>query len=108
VYQLRVGSGEAGTPGAIRSNATPVSVAALVNPPAAGPVLTGSAPFTVTGVGFVPGATEVLAGTVTLAGVSVAESSLTFSPPPAPAGPVLPVRVRVNGVESDPAVWVTL
>jgi hypothetical protein len=108
VYQLRVGSGEAGTPGAIRSNATPVSVAALVNPSAAGPVLTGSAPFTVTGVGFVPGATEVLAGTVTLAGVSVAESSLTFSPPPAPAGPVLPVRVRVNGVESDPAVWVML
>jgi hypothetical protein len=106
VYQLRVGSGAAGTPGAIRSNSTPVSIAALVNPPAAGPVLTGSPPFTVTGAGFVPGATEVLAGTVTIAEADVAESSLTFSPPAEPNGTVLPVRVRVNGVESDPAVWV--
>lgn len=108
LYQLRVGSGAAGTPGAIRSNSTPVSVAALVDPPAAGPVLTGSPPFTVTGTGFVPGATEVLAGTVTLTGVSVEESSLIFSPPAGPTGTVLPVRVRVNGVESDPAVWVML
>jgi hypothetical protein len=122
VYQLRVGSGAAGTPSATRSNSTPVSVAALVHPPAGGPVLTGSPPFTVTGVGFVPGATEVLTGTVTLAGtggpaaspgpgeVSVEESgtSFTFSPPAGPAGTVVPVRVRVNGIESDPAVWVML
>jgi len=116
VYQLRVGGAAAGS---ARSNSTPISIAALVNPPAGGPVLTGPPPFTVTGTGFVPGATRVLAGPVTLAGtttdpgpgeVSVGSSgtSFTFSPPAGPAGTVLPVRVRVNGVESDPAVWVML
>ena len=64
VYQLRVGSGALGSPGATRSGSTPVSVAALGEPAGAagGPVLTGSPPFTVTGAGFVPGATEVLVG----------------------------------------------
>ena len=36
VYQLRVGSGALGTPGATRTGSTPVSVAAYVNP-AGGP-----------------------------------------------------------------------
>jgi hypothetical protein len=116
LYQLRVGSGRAS---ATRSNTTAVSIAARVDPPAGGPVLTGSPPFTVTGAGFVPGATQVLAGTVTLAAtasdpgpgevsVGPAGTSFTFSPPAGPAGTVVPVRVRVSGVESDPAVWVTL
>ena len=123
VYQLRVGSGALGSPGATRSGSTPVSVAARVNPPAGSPptspVLTGSPPFTVTGAGFVPSATEVLVGTTALTGttatpgpgeVSVTPSgtSFSFSPPAGPAGTVLPVRVRVHGIESDPAVWVTL
>jgi hypothetical protein len=119
VYQLRAGSGAAGAAGAIRSNSTPISIAALVDSPAGGPVLTGSPPFTVTGTGFVPGATEVLAGPVTLApatsdpgpgevSVGAPGTSFTFSPPAGPAGTVVPVRVRVNGIESDPAVWVTL
>jgi Pvc16 N-terminal domain len=118
VYQLRVGSGAAGGPNATRSGSVPVSVAAYVDP-SAGPMLTGSAPFTVTGAGFEPGATEVLVGTVALAPVSGAPSpgevsvdpsgtSFAFAPPPGTAGTVLPVRVRVNGVESDPALWVTL
>jgi hypothetical protein len=117
VYQLRVGSGALGTPGAVRSGATPVSIAALVNPPAGNPVLTGSPPFTVTGAGFVPGATEVLVGTVPLTGTTASPgpgelsvdpsgTSFAFSPPAGQAGTVLPVRVRVNGVESDPAAWV--
>jgi hypothetical protein len=122
VYQLRVGGS---APGAARTGATPVSVAALVDPPAGGPVLTGSPPFTVTGTGFLPGVTEVLAGTVALTetsgspgpgelAVDPSGTSFTFSPPTEPAGDtgvagtVLPVRVRVNGVESDPAAWVTL
>jgi hypothetical protein len=123
VYQLRAGSGPLGASGATRSGSTPVSVAARVNPPAASPpadpVLTGSPPFTVTGTGFVSGATEVFVGTVALTQttaspgsgeVSVGPSgdSFSFSPPPGPSGTVLPVRVRVNGIESDPAVWVTL
>ena len=116
VYQLRVGSGGPGGP---RSGSTPVSIAALVHPPADGPVLTGAPPFTLNGTGFVPGATEVLTGTAALTetaaspgpgefSVDPAGASLTFSPVPGRAGTVVPVRVRVNGVESDPAVWVTL
>jgi Pvc16 N-terminal domain len=128
VYQLRAGSGAPGSPGTTRTGSVPVSVAALVDP-AGGPVLTGSAPFTVHGAGFVAGATEVLIGTVALTDTSATPgqgevtvdasgTSFSFSPPtgaagtvapPAEAaGTVAPVRVRVNGIESDPALWVTL
>jgi hypothetical protein len=117
VYRIRVGSGAPGSPGATRSGSVPVSVAAYVSP-AGGPVLAGSAPFTVRGTGFVPGQTDVFVGTVKLTEttaapgpgqVSIASSgvSFSFSPPAGPAGTVLPVRVRVNGIESDPALWVT-
>src|SRR5262249_11112099 len=112
VYQLRVGSGKPGQPGATRSGSTPVSIAALVRPPADGPVLTGAGPLTLPGTGFVSGATEMLAGAVALTetaaspgpgqfSVGEAGTAVTFSPPPGPAGTVVPVRVRVNGVESD-------
>jgi hypothetical protein len=87
--------------------------------PAGGPVLTGSAPFTVHGAGFTSGATEVLVGTVVLTEttgsaapgevtVDPSGTSFSFSPPAGPAGTVAPVRVRVSGIESDPALWVTL
>jgi hypothetical protein len=118
VYQLRVGSGAPGSPGVTRSGSIPVSVAAFVSS-AGGPVLTGPAPFTVSGTGFVPGMTEVFVGTSELTEtttapgpgeVRIASSGTSFSfwPPAGPAGTVLPVRVRVNGIESDPALWVTL
>jgi Pvc16 N-terminal domain len=118
VYQLRAGSGTAGAPSAVRTGSTPVSIAAYVDP-AGGPVLTGSAPFTVHGAGFVPGATEVLAGMVTLTDTAASPApgevsidpsgtSFSFSPPAGPAGMLVPVRVRVHGIESDPALWVTL
>jgi hypothetical protein len=122
VYQLRAGSGAPGSPGATRTGSVPVSVAALVDP-SGGPVLTGSAPFTVDGTGFIPGATEVLVGTVALTDTSTSAAaspgpgevsvdtsgtSFSFSPPAGTAGTVAPVRVRVNGIESDPALWVTL
>lgn len=121
VYQLRAGSGALGSPGATRTGSVPVSVAAYVDP-AGGPVLSGSAPFTVHGAGFTSGATEVLVGTVVLTettgsaapgevAVDPSGTSFSFSPPAAgggPAGTVAPVRVRVNGIESDPALWVTL
>jgi hypothetical protein len=119
VYELRVGSGAPGSPGATRSGSTPVSIAALVTAPADNAVLTGSSPFTVTGTGFVPGATEVLVGPAALTqaaaspgagefSVDPSGTSVTFSPPDGQRGIVVPARVRVNGIESDPAVWVTL
>lgn len=118
VYQLRVGTGALGSPGAKRSGSIPVTVAAYVNP-AAGPVLSGSPPFTVTGAGFIAGKTEVLAGTTALSVVSAAPTtgqvridpsgtSFAFAPPAGPPATVLPLRVRVNGIESAPALWVTL
>jgi hypothetical protein len=118
VYQLRAGSGGLGTPGATRTSSVPVSVAAYVNP-AGGPVLAGPAPFTVQGAGFIPGATEVLLGVVALTdtagapgpgqvSIDPAGTSLSFTPPAGMTGTDLPVRVRVHGIESDPALWVTL
>jgi hypothetical protein len=117
VYQLRAGSGAAGSPGAPRTGSVPVSVAAFVDP-AGGPVLTGPGPFTVNGVGFIPDATEVLAGGAALAStaavpaagefrVDSSGTSFSFMPPAGPAGVTTPLRVRVNGIESDPALWVT-
>jgi hypothetical protein len=113
-YQLRVGSGAAGSPDARRSGSLPLGVAALVKG-TGGPLLQGSAPFTVRGVGLVPGgATEVLLGTVPLVPaknppgpgqVTVRTTSFSFAPP-GTGGGVEAVRVLVNGVESDPAVWV--
>jgi hypothetical protein len=118
VYQLRAGSGALGAPGATRTGSTPVSIAACVDP-AGGPVLAGPPPFTVHGAGFIPGATEVLVGMVALTDTAAAPApgevsidpsgtSFSFSPPAGPAGMLAPVRVQVHGVESDPALWVTL
>ena len=118
VYQLRAGSGALGAPGATRTGSTPVSIAAYVDA-AGGPVLAGAPPFTVHGAGFIPGATEVLVGTVALTDSAAAPApgevsidpsgtSFSFSPPAGPAGMLAPVRVRVHGIESDPALWVTL
>jgi hypothetical protein len=118
VYQFRAGSGALGTPGASRTGSIPVSIAAYVDP-AAGPVLAGPAPFTVHGAGFIPGATEVLVGVVALTetgsspasgevSIDPSGTSFSFSPPLGPAGLLAPVRVRVHGIESDPALWVTL
>jgi hypothetical protein len=116
-YLLRVGSGALGDPHAIRTESTPVTVAPRVDP-TGGPVLSGSAPFTVNGQGFVAGHTQVMVGTIALTGTGGAPAagqfnlasatSFTFAPPAAPAGEVLPVRVLVNGIEADPALWVQL
>ena len=118
IYQLRTGTGTLGSTGATRSGLVPVSVGAYVDPKG-GPVLTGTGPFTVTGAGFTAGTTEVLVGTVALAGVTgtpaagqvsvdASGTSFSFVPPAGPTGAVEPVRVRVNGIESDPALWVKL
>ncbi len=119
VYQFRAGGAAAG---AARTGAVPVSIAAYVDP-AGGPVLAGSAPFRVNGAGFIPGATEVLVGTAALTSTTAVPAAGQFSVdqsgtffsfwPPAgpdgmPDGMIVPLRVRVNGVESEPALWVRL
>jgi hypothetical protein len=117
VYQLRAGSGTAGTSAATRTGSTPLSVAAFVNP-AGGPLLTGPGPFTVNGMGFLAARTEVLVGAAALSqtaggagpgqvNIDPSGTSFSFAPPVQAPGTVAPVRVRVNGIESDPALWVT-
>ena len=115
VYQLRAGGG---SPSTQRTGTVPVSIAAYVDP-TGGPVLTGPGPFTVPGAGFIHGATEVLIGAAALASTSSVPgagefrvdpsgTSLSFTPPPGPSRTTGPLRVRVNGIESDPALWVAL
>ncbi len=122
VYQLRVGNDRpANDPAAVRSNATPFSLAALVNP-ANNPILPapgGGAPYVLPGGAFdAAGGTEVFLGTVALVAAAgaapaageflVADAqTIEFLPPPLPPG-LYPVRVRVNYVEALPARWVRL
>lgn len=117
VYQLRVGSDPGGGGPPIRSNATPFSIAALVQPQAAAVISPVGATYTLPGKGFLADHTEVLLGTVRLRKadgalapgtfeINPAETTITFQPPAdLPTGRYA-VRVRVNDVESDPAVWI--
>jgi hypothetical protein len=114
IYQLLVGNATD------RSNATPLSIAAKLPIPAGPPqpILSPvGADFTVDGVGFVVGQTEVLLGAVRLnavggapgAGefaVNAAGTLLTFQVPASLPSGQYGVRVRVNHVESAPAWWV--
>jgi Pvc16 N-terminal domain len=118
IYQLRVGNGVViATLGAIRSNATPFSVAAGVDP-TGGPILSpGGSTYRLNGRGFSPGSSvEVLLETVPLqAGGAVAPgqfvvngpgTEIQFQLPGTLPNGVYGVRVRVNQVESTPAMWV--
>jgi hypothetical protein len=98
-YQVRVGE-----------NLAPLSLAALVDP-TSGPVLPQTASLSLTGEGFVAGATEVAVGAIPVPAsqitVGAGGTSLTFPTPAGPPGTVAPISVRVLGIESDPALWVT-
>ena len=99
-YQVRVGG-----------DLAPLSLAAYVDP-ASGPVLPNSPSINLTGEGFVAGATEVLVGTIPVPAsqitVGAGGASLTFPTPAGESGSVAPISVLVQGIESDPALWVTL
>jgi hypothetical protein len=112
VYQLRSGAGTA------RTNSVPVSIApaitGVVNPPLLAPA---AGVFTVNGLGFVAGKTEVLLDAVPLAEVGAAPAagefqitgdSIAFMPPTNLASGRYGLRVRVSGVESAPSWWVDL
>jgi hypothetical protein len=124
VYQLRVGNNVAlGNPAAIRSNATPFSIAAPINVTIAAPnapLLTpdGSGIYTVKGVQFVtsPNQTQVLLDTVPLTATALPLQPGTFNvgnpqtitfkrPTNLPSG-TYAVRIRVNQVESPPGWWI--
>lgn len=134
VYQLQVGNALGKTdPSASRSNPTPFSIAALVDPTGGATVngVIGTA-ITLMGRGFVPGKTEVLLGSIKLAPVNTNPGSGQFqvvndtqiqlqlppkTPTPPPTIPSVPatiapgsyqIRVRVNQVESVPAKWVVV
>ena len=113
-YTIRLGSGT------FRTNGVPLMIAARVTPPLAGalPFLTPAAgTYTLAGTGFVPGATDVIAGSDRLEEGALADgkfaiggggTSLDFRPPAGFANGTHAVRVRVNGIESAPAWWVKL
>ncbi len=118
VYQLRVGNGVVmgDDANAIRSNATPFSIAAWVDP-APGPLLSPvGGTYTVNGIGFASGALEVLLETAPLSqdaavgpgqfDVNEDGTSIQFQLPDDLPNGRYGVRVRVNGVESPPAKWV--
>ncbi|MEH2236636.1 DUF4255 domain-containing protein [Nostoc sp.] len=109
VYQLRVGNAVAiADPGAIRSNATPFSIAAFVDP-TGGPVLNpAGSTYTLNGQGFSPGTVEVLLETVpvTPEQLTVSSTAINFQLPNNLPNGVYGVRVRVNQVECHPAKWV--
>jgi hypothetical protein len=130
VYQLRVGHGSpASAPGAVRSSATPFSVAPWVSP-LGGPTVTwpsvAGPSVTVTGSGFlaVAGATEVLLEVVALRAALdptgawvdpqpgefrvVDASTITLVAPAGLATGQYLIRVRVHGVEAAPAKWLVV
>jgi Pvc16 N-terminal domain len=115
VYQLRAGNAVAiATEGAIRSNATPFSIVAWIDP-ADSPLLSPSgSTYTLNGRGFSPGSVEVLLETIPLRAGAAApgqfavtsSTAIAFQLPDNLPNGVYGVRVRVNGVESAPAKWV--
>jgi hypothetical protein len=115
VLQVPAGAGSSPATGRyqvqIGENSAPLCVAAFVDP-AGGPVLPHSASIDIAGEGFVAGATEIVVGATLVPAsaitVGAGGTSLSFPSPAGPAGTVAPIIVRVRGVESDAALWVTL
>jgi hypothetical protein len=118
---LRAGSNNPPDAFTNRTNATPFSVAARVDVPGSppNPILPPlvAGPYTIGGMGFVAGATQVLLETVPLTSVPVgpplagqftveSATRITFMRPTNLPSGRYGVRVRVNAVESPPALWI--
>lgn len=110
IYQLSVGN-----TGTVRSNSTPFSIAPRVDVTANPPILLGPV-FTVNGLGFVTGQTQVLLETVPLTEgpggsgffqITNGGTEITFQAPVLAAGRYA-IRIRVNQVEADPSWWIVV
>ena len=120
VYSICAGSQAPPDVITYRTNSTPFNMAARVDVPAspADPIVPEVAgTYTVAGLGFIAGATQVLLETVPLDYVAAGPpapgqftvndiSTLTFQRPAAMPKGFYSIRVRVNGVESPPALWI--
>ena len=117
VYQLRVGNNiTLGTSGAIRSNATPFSIAAWIDPTGGAILIPIGTTYTLNGLGFSSATLEVLLETVALVSnpavgagqfaVNGAGTAISFQLPVDIPNGLYAVRVRVNQVESHPTKWV--
>jgi len=115
-YTVRL-EGTAGAGGVAFSTIdVPLGVAAGVDG-AGGPLLPAAASYNVTGTGFEPNGTQILLGTIPLtpaaggapaAGeyvVNPAGTAVTLVPPAGLRAGTYQIRVRVAGIESDPALW---
>lgn len=99
-----------------RTAEVPLGVAAGVSP-AGGPLLPAAASYTVRGTGFAPDDMQVVLGTIPLRPAAAAApaageyavspdgTALTLVPPAGLRAGTYQVRVRVAGIESDPALW---
>ncbi|PZV10030.1 MAG: hypothetical protein DCF22_17535 [Leptolyngbya sp.] len=123
IYQLQVGNNVVLTnSSATRSNPTPFSIAARVDPPPVGvsAIVNGTVDtaLEITGQGFVSGKTEVLLGSIRLTPVNnspaagqfqvVNSTTLQLQLPADIPSERYQVRVRVNQVESVLAKWVVV
>jgi hypothetical protein len=121
LYLLRAGSQAPADAVTNRTNSTPFSVAAEVDTGSpAGPVLIPDASgYSFAGMGFMAGGTELLLDTVPLEYVAMpppasgqftvtGNTDISFQPPSTLASGLYTVRVRVNGIESPPALWIRI
>jgi hypothetical protein len=121
VYAIRAGSQSPPDLISNRTNSTPFNIAARVDVPAspAGPIVPEVAgAYTITGMGFIAGtSTQVLLETVPLTYVAAPPlqpgqftvgsiSHISFQRPNGLPPGLYGIRVRVNGVESPPALWI--
>jgi hypothetical protein len=120
IYGIRAGSQSPPDLVTNRTNMTPFNLAARVDVPGSpsDPILPEIAgTYTVTGTGFLGGNTQLLLETIPLAYVAAGPlqpgqftvsgiDHIEFQKPASLASGLYGIRVRVNGVESPPALWI--
>jgi hypothetical protein len=120
VYALRAGSTQPADSGTYRTNTTPFNLAARVDVPGVPPnpiLALAGGQYSISGMGFLAGNTEVLLDTIPLTAVALpplapgqfvvaSNTSIQFMAPAFLHPGLYTVRLRVNGIESPPALWI--